>query len=187
MKLKSIQSVKISENIDKQMKDRKINLRSYQLFLIALCLLFSSFIAQSANGAWYDTNWQFRQKITVLPTLADTNLSDFPYMVTITDPVNPLFASALANGDDILFADSDGTSKLDHEIEKFEISGGSEELVAWVRLPSLSASANTDIYMYYGNSGASNQENATGVWDSSYEAVYHILVSDFCVFFIKLV
>ncbi len=32
----------------------------------------------------------------------------------------------------------------------------------------------TEIYMYYNNASASNQENPTGVWSNGYETVYHL-------------
>ncbi|MDD1670167.1 MAG: hypothetical protein LUQ67_02445, partial [Methanomicrobiales archaeon] len=34
--------------------------------------------------------------------------------------------------------------------------------------------ADTTILMYYGNSGASNQQDAANVWDANYMAVYHL-------------
>jgi hypothetical protein len=81
-----------------------------------------------------------------------------------------LAANAQDDGDDILFTSSDGTAKLDHEIEEF--NGGTGALVAWVKVPSLSTG--TVIYMYYGNAGASNQQNPTSVWDSHYKGVWHL-------------
>jgi hypothetical protein len=81
-----------------------------------------------------------------------------------------LAAEALANGDDILFTGDDAATKLDHEIESYAAGN----LLAWVRVPSLSASTTTLVYMYYGNPGASNQENAAGVWDANYVMVQHL-------------
>ncbi|MFC1981115.1 DUF2341 domain-containing protein [Chloroflexota bacterium] len=72
----------------------------------------------------------------------------------------------------MLFTSSDEVTKLSHEIEKFD--GGAGELVAWVKIPSLSSSANTTIYMYYGNAGASDQQDATNVWDANYKVVQHM-------------
>jgi hypothetical protein len=61
---------------------------------------------------------------------------------------------------------------LFHEIEYFDDSSG--ELVAWVNVPSLSSSVDTVLYMYYGNSDCSSQENIEKVWDSDYKLVYHL-------------
>lgn len=43
-----------------------------------------------------------------------------------------------------------------------------------VKVPSISSSADTDIYLYYGNSEASDGEDAENVWDSDYELVMHM-------------
>jgi len=134
----------------------------------------------SRNGAystacdWYDTDWGYRQKITVSKDMTlNTDQADFPLLVKI--PVgNQVFAKAQSSGQDILFTLSDRTTKLYHEIEKFDTAAGSEELVAWVRIPQLSTSTDTVIYMYYGNPNALAQEDPQGVWDSSYKGVWHL-------------
>ena len=46
--------------------------------------------------------------------------------------------------------------------------------MAWVRVPSLSSAADTQIYAYYGNVAAANQQNVAGVWDANTMAVYHL-------------
>ena len=109
-----------------------------------------------------------QEGITVDSTQVDANLTDFPLLIDITD--TDLDSDAQPNGDDILFTADDGTTKLDHEIESY--SAG--DLIAWVRVPSLSSSTDTVIYIYYGNATATNQENPTGVWDSSYVMVQHL-------------
>ena len=62
--------------------------------------------------------------------------------------------------------------KLSHEIEYFDDSTG--ELLAWVNVTSLSSTADTILYIYYGNSVSTNQQDVTGVWDSSYLIVQHL-------------
>ncbi|MFX1595757.1 MAG: DUF2341 domain-containing protein, partial [Promethearchaeota archaeon] len=47
-------------------------------------------------------------------------------------------------------------------------------LVVWIRVPSLSSTTDTKIYMYYGNSTMTAQQNATKVWNSNYNAVWHL-------------
>lgn len=44
---------------------------------------------------------------------------------------------------------------------------------AHVKVPSVSSATDTEVYVYYKNSAASNQENVTGVWDSTFIGVYH--------------
>ncbi|MCK5161774.1 MAG: DUF2341 domain-containing protein, partial [Candidatus Aureabacteria bacterium] len=74
------------------------------------------------------------------------------------------------DGDDIVFTLSNGT-KLSHEIEKYTSATG--ELYAWVKVPTLSASSDTTLYMYYGNAACSSQQDATGVWDNNYLGAWH--------------
>lgn len=59
---------------------------------LLVCGLFSS-----SAYAWYNPSWAYRQEITILPALADSNLSGFPYLVKITDAANAVFANALPN------------------------------------------------------------------------------------------
>ena len=71
-------------------------------------------------------------------------------LVDITD--SDLAAHAQSTGNDILFTSSDGVTKLAHEIEIYTSATG--RLTAWVKVPTLSTSADTVIYMYYGNASA---------------------------------
>ncbi|GBE04728.1 MAG TPA: DUF2341 domain-containing protein [Nitrospirae bacterium] len=120
-----------------------------------------------------DTSWGFRQRITISSAMVPSDQGDFPALIKITDQTNPLFGNALSNGDDILFTDVDGVNKSDHEIELY-LDAGTMELDAWVRIPNLSSTSDTILYMYYGNGGAINQENPTGVWDNNYLGVWHL-------------
>ncbi len=124
---------------------------------------------------WYDTSWSYRKKITTNHTKIAGNLTDFPLLVSLVSD-SDLASDAQNDGDDILFTKSDGTTKLAHEIEKF--NGTTGELVTWVRVASLSSSTDTEIYMYYGNATCGSQQNATGVWDSNFKMVQHLQETD---------
>jgi Concanavalin A-like lectin/glucanases superfamily/Domain of unknown function (DUF2341) len=44
----------------------------------------------------------------------------------------------------------------------------------WIQVPTLSHSSNTVIYVYYGDSTiTTDQENVNGTWDANFAAVYH--------------
>lgn len=120
--------------------------------------------------AWYNAAWQYRKAITIDHTKVAAALGDFPVLVSIADA--NLQASAQPSGGDILFTDSSGTTKLAHEIESYNSATG--QLIAWVSVPSLSSSADTVIYMYYGNPGASQQARPALVWDANYRGVWHL-------------
>jgi hypothetical protein len=118
---------------------------------------------------WWNTSWLYRKRITIDSTKVDADLTHFPVLIDIIDP--DLASWAQDDGGDIVFIDGSG-AKLNHEIESYD--DGTGHLVAWVNVPTLSSTVNTDLYMYYGNSATSNQENAEGVWDSNFKMVHHL-------------
>jgi hypothetical protein len=96
--------------------------------------------------------------------------TDFPVLISITD--TDLHDDTQVDGDDIAF--SLGDTWLDHEIELFSKNGTHAQLIAWVRIPQLSTSIDTDIRMYYANPLLPSQENPIGVWSSNYKGVWHL-------------
>ena len=123
----------------------------------------------SGAGEWWNASWGYRKAITINHLKVGASLTDFPVLISITD--SNLALKAKANGDDIVFVDNQTGLKLNHEIESFTKSTGN--LVAWVRA-NVSSTVDTVLLMYYGNPGASNQQNPTGVWDSNYVMVQHL-------------
>jgi len=124
----------------------------------------------SACSSWYNPAWSYREPITINYPQVGGALSNYPVLVSITDA--NLQAGAQASGNDIVFTDSSGTVKLAHEIEQY--NGATGQLIAWVNVPSVSAAANTLIYMYYGNASVSAQQNPSAVWDANYVGVWHL-------------
>jgi hypothetical protein len=146
-------------------------------FTGVVCFLGTKPLSAQAQE-WYSSDWHFRQEITIQSDHTDFgltgNLTDFPMIIKITDGNNPLFGSAQPDGDDILFTASDGTTKLAHQIEHYDDTISSEQLDAWVRVPTFYSGSSTVIYMYYGNASASNQEDAENVWDDDFKGVWHL-------------
>ncbi len=117
------------------------------------------------------SNWMYRKAITIDYTKVGTGPhTNFPVLISMIDA--NLQAKAQTDADDIIFIASDGTTRLAHEIESYTSASGT--LVAWVNIPSLSSSANTVIYMYYGNASATSLQDVTGTWDASFKGVYHL-------------
>ena len=116
---------------------------------------------------WYADGWNNRRKITLQSSEVDGvgDLINFPALIDLTGNIN----GAQADYDDIVFTLSDGITKLAHEVET-----STTNVFGWVKIPTLSGTNNTDIYVYYGNSGASNQQNPSGVWDLNYKGVWHL-------------
>jgi len=99
------------------------------------------------------------------------DLSDFPALVKI-DGLKIDYADTEAGGIDVRFIDADGSTELDYEIESWNPAGAS---YLWVRVPTIDALSTTDqIWMYYGNAAASGAQDASGVWEADYAAVWHL-------------
>jgi len=122
---------------------------------------------QSRPVNWYNHNWFYSKKIVIDHTKVSATLTNFPVLI---DNTSASFSNAQADGDDFVFVAANNITKYNHEIESF----ASNHLVAWVNVTSLSSTEDTVIYMYYGNTICSNQENPTGVWDANYTAVWHM-------------
>ena len=130
-----------------------------------------AWIPASSTAAWYDPTWTARKRIRIDRTKVGAGgVTNFPVLVSLTD--TGLKSKAQASGNDILFTAANGTTKLSHEIERYVSATG--ELIAWVKVPSLSSAVDTDLYMYYGNPAAANQQDAANVWDASYRGVWHM-------------
>jgi YD repeat-containing protein len=108
----------------------------------------------------------------------NTDQADFPFLFNTTDPSLATVANGgqvtSSSGYDIIFStDPNGLSKLDHELEEYNPVTG--QVVAWVRIPTLSHTTDTVLYVFYGNSSiVASQQNPTGVWENNYQAVYHL-------------
>ncbi len=131
--------------------------------------LFDSQEKTSVN--WYDQNWQYRMAITIDSGKVVSSHADFPVLVHFSTQ-DSLRDNARNDGFDILFTAGNGISKLFHQREDYDFVNG--ELIAWVRVPVLSDSTDTVIYLYYGNLSAADQANASSVWNSQYRAVWHL-------------
>jgi len=124
-------------------------------------------IQMAASGpAWYNGAWTNRRKITInhLKVASGVDLLNFPMLMSVTDAELKTVGSGgkvgKSDGTDILFTAGDGTTKLNHELESYSGSAGST--AAWVRIPSVSASVDTVVYVYFGNTAAADQQNKTG-------------------------
>lgn len=147
-----------------------VKLRS--IVILAICLL-----SMRVSGAWLDDGWQYRMPITLQASQVEGAHSGFPVLIDTSNEdafVRSNLAAnvAQAGGEDIVFTAADGTSLLEHEIEFFDASDG--RLVAWVRVPAIQDTADTQLFVYYGNPGAADQQNVTAVWDSGYRLVQHL-------------
>ena len=134
-------------------------------------------ISIAATSGWYNSSWSYRKKITFDNSAQAENLIDFPVLVKLTTS-NTDYSKFKAAGADIRFTDSNGTTALSYEIESWNASGDS---FVWVKVPQIDASSTTDsVYMYYGNSAASDAQDASNTWNSNYSMVQHLKETAAC-------
>ncbi len=127
------------------------------------------------NNSYCNSTWKYRNKITFDNTdtnlgVTSENLTNFPVLIKLSSS-NIDYSKTNNDGSDIRFTDSDG-SDLAYEIEKWDETGTS---FVWVKVPQIDANSSTDyIYMYYGNTSATDHQQVTSVWDSNYVLVQHL-------------
>ena len=121
--------------------------------------------------AWYDSDWQYRQKITIPSSSIKADLADFPVLITEAGLSSSFWEHVRDDGTDIVMTAGDSVTKLDREL--VFIDTDSQKMELYFKAPSLSSVTNTDFYLYYGNGNAS-ETNDTGTWNSDYIGVWHL-------------
>ena len=108
-----------------------------------------------------------------------SNLLNFPVLINISSSPDRDQLRTVANGGhvqnangyDIIFTDAN-YNKLDHQVESYTATNGN--LIAWVRIPSLSSTSNTTIRILYGNPQITLDPSSLNTWEPGYSAVYHL-------------
>lgn len=120
--------------------------------------------ARTSNERW--------KRITIPASQVDGAgvLENFPVLFSVTDM--DIAGRAAEDGGDIYFVASDGMTRLEHEIEKWDRNTG--RLIAWVKIPALSASTDNVFYVYYGDPDAAADTNPAEVWSNGFVAVWHL-------------
>jgi hypothetical protein len=133
---------------------------------------------QSLTGILFGGGIAYYRSLTVDHTLVPSTQTDFPVLVSITDATLKTIANggrvANSNGYDIgFYSDSAGTTPLKWEIERYNASTG--EVVAWVKIASVSSSVDAVFYLRYGDSSiTTDHSDPVNVWTNNYAAVYHL-------------
>jgi len=119
----------------------------------------------------FEYGFHYRKQVTIDHTKVTGDLTDFTILLSTID--NDLRLKAQDDGGDILFMNGPGvSSRLYHEIETYDASSGT--LLTWVKVPVLSSSNDTVLYMYYGNPTCADTQYPEKTWDLHYLAVWHL-------------
>ncbi|MDB6076213.1 MAG: exbB2, partial [Verrucomicrobiaceae bacterium] len=124
---------------------------------------------------WWDAKWPARKKITIDTSDKGSVITDpigtTPVLVRLHDG-DFNFMAAKEDGSDLRFVSEDGKTVLKHHIEKWD--GILNEAYVWVSVPEVKPSAETHLWLYYGNlMDAVKAEDAKGTYDASTILVYH--------------
>jgi gliding motility-associated-like protein len=156
---------------------RKLSLKESHISLVRYFFAFIllSLLNIQAYAGWVP-GYTYKSKLVIAGSqiCGAANHTNFPVLIQLSGNFlkpSPTGLISNSNGYDIIFTSSDGTTILNHEIDNYSSSAGSYS--AWVQIPTLTPGADTDIYMYYGNSSVSTNPSNQNTWNSSFRTVYH--------------
>lgn len=128
-----------------------------------------------------------RCALTIQSSQVPGNLSNFPVLLTEACLPSEMFDAdgsypCQSDGGDIRFSsDNEGKTRLPCEIVEITTDNNPANGTAqiWVKVPSVSGSSDTTIYIWYGTTGKSQPDaddayGSEAVWDSNYKGVYHL-------------
>jgi hypothetical protein len=135
------------------------------------------------------SGWNKRAKVTLDHNDIASSLSNFSVLVCLSNSSGTSYDNVTfvfdelqsdANRKKIAITTSDGITQCYVEIEKWDTANKKAWL--WVKVPSISNTTDTDLYLYYDKDNAENtvyvgdtgSTPANNVWDSNFKGVYHL-------------
>lgn len=145
----------------------------YRFVVLLIVALFTSSVSYAQLDGYSS---RIKAKVNASQVVGDSDLTNFPVLVSLTHVSLKTTGNGglvyNANGYDISFTSNNATTLLSHQLESYDASTGAIEF--WVRFPTLSATTDTEFYIYFGNSSISSDQSSTNVWDSNYKLVLHL-------------
>jgi len=102
-------------------------------------------------------------------------VTNFPVLIRLDSTnFNTGFAQAAAGGADIRFTKLNNTTRLNHQIERWDAAAKKAEI--WVLVDSVKGNALSSLRMHWGNATAPNLSSGPSVFDttSGFQAVWHM-------------
>jgi hypothetical protein len=144
-----------------------------------------SFLAVSVTvfGAENYAQWKYARDITVNTTDSGAGVGvtqyRFPLLVRLNSG-NFDFTKALSNASDIRFTKANGTTRLPHQVERWDSAGQAAEV--WVLADTVFGHSSTTVKMYFGKTGVADSSSATAVFmtadvangGNNFQAVFHL-------------
>ena len=177
--LYDLSETSISSNFD-SLSDYILNVEQGSGHVVETSLVY--------GGGWLQ-GWGRRVKLYIDSNDVDENLTDFPVLIHLSsssgrnnDNLSFVFDEIQSDSDrkKIAVTTSDGLTQCYTEVEKW--NAVSEEAWLWVRVPSISASSDTELYLYYDADqsdntayvGDPNSAPAETVWGNDFRLVTHM-------------
>lgn len=119
----------------------------------------------------------YKRTVVIDHTKVSGDQINFPILFSQTDATfktvgNGGHVQNVFGYDLCFFSDSGATTLLNWAVEAYDNTTGN--FIAWIKIPALSSSADTTIYLFYGDATVNTpQGNGTAVWDSSFKGVWH--------------
>ncbi len=123
---------------------------------------------------FFNTNWNYRVAIDINNPNSST-LNEYQVEVIMDSSQSNFWSHVQSDGRDVRFLDSDNLTQLSFYFDEFHYS--SQFARFWVKLPTLPASSHKTIYLYYGNSAASDARDLIGTFSYSTPRVVGYIVS----------
>ena len=168
---------KIFRNIKREISAKKNIVGSISIAVMVVIVLFSSMLifVPTTHAAY--TDYAYSKLITIDNTKINQTLSFFPLWVyNVSDDFKDTNngGSILPNGSDIAFFSYDNNTQYPHEIDVY--NGTTGEIGIWVNVTSVSMSADTLFWIYYGDNdgGYGIGYLTTSVWHSTFDMVQHM-------------
>lgn len=120
-----------------------------------------TYTSDNASTGWYNPEWKYRQTITINKDYIGEELTDFPVLIRL----NSLSDGARDDRHDLVFTLPDNTTVLSYERE--------DNNTIWVKVPTLTPTDDTTLYLYYGNPNAEDQAKPSDVWTNGYIGVWN--------------
>lgn len=123
--------------------------------------------------AWWDTNWAYKRRLRLVN---DTDGSAAPYPVCVEVAATAFSLAQFQAGLDARFVDASEATLFPFERALWWASCSAESGMGifWVRADHVNASDPSHfMWLYWGNSAASDVQQPSAVWDADYVGVWH--------------
>ena len=145
------------------------------VIVVFIVLMNQMALGQSPQLSPSDFSASFDITIDHTKVSGVTDLTDFPVLIDITNASlrNTANGGSMQNmnGYDILFS-GDCDEVFHHDLELYTETTG--RVVAWVRIPTVYATAATTFKLNYGNASMTDNPSTSATWNADYEGVWHL-------------